>query len=108
MTPQVEYSNFRSRGFAFKGIDGEIAQRAKRDRTGSNFEKPEDGANSETRAQRHSEQPGRGAHALRRARGGSCRTSTSLVTLHGPPGPPGAQELPAPSDDQPRAQCETR
>ena len=37
-TPQVEYSNFRSRGFAFKGKDGETAQRAKRDRTGSNFE----------------------------------------------------------------------
>ena len=109
VTPQVEYSNFLSGGFAFEGIDGEIARRVKRDHTSSNFEKPEeDGANSETRAQRHSEQPGRGAHALRRARGGSCRTSASLVTLHGPPEPPGAQELPAPSDDQPRAQCETR
>lgn len=108
-TPQVEYRNFRSRGFALEGIDGEIAQRAKRDRTGGNFEKPEeDGANSETRAQRHSEQPGRGAHALHRARGGYCRASASLVTLHGPPGPPAAQELSAPSDDQPRAQCETR
>lgn len=30
------------------------------------------------------------------------------MTLHGPAGPPGAQELPAPSDDQPRAQCENR
>lgn len=63
----------------------------------------EDGANSETRAQRHSEQPGRGAHALHRARGGYCRLRVPCDSA--PPGPPAAQELSAPSDDQPRAQC---
>lgn len=106
--PQVEFGSFRSRCFALEGVAGEITQRAKRDRTGSNSEKPEeDGASSETRAQRHSEQPGCGAHAL---------PSPGRVLPHlrvpcdsaWPSRAARSSGTSAPSDDQPWAQCETR
>lgn len=107
-TPQAEFSSFRSRCFALEGVDGEVTQRAKRDRTGSNSEKPEeDGASSETRAQRHSEQPGLGAHAL---------PSPGRVLPHlrvpcdsaRPSRAARSSGTSAPSDDQPRAQGEAR